>query len=370
MSSSLANPYRPFFFVGTIAAIVGTGVWIPHLFWELGPYPGRLHAQLMMGLFLMSFAMGFLMTALPRMTQSYPTQRYEFVVASLSLGILAALGFTDPSGKSFFLGIVLNATFLFFFAARRVLARKQNLPEIFPLVLWGLSSALLGATLCLLDENSIGERLLYLNFMLCLVLGVGMRLIPTILRLPARREKWKTWHFTLIGAALTSSVFFEIYGDDHIGSYLRAILVSLIAVRGWRLFDRGGSLQGLSIGLRIAAFSVLLGTWALALYPEYRLEALHVIYVMGFSLMTFLVATRVILAHGNYGVENEIKNLYIRLPLFLILLAGLTRVAAIFIPGSYERHLAYAAVSFVIGVSIWAKYFLPRVFENFGQLEK
>ncbi|MBS1984878.1 MAG: NnrS family protein [Bdellovibrionales bacterium] len=370
MSSNLENPYRPFFFVGTIAAIVGTGAWVANAWIPGAPYPGRFHAHMMMGLFLMSFAMGFLMTALPRMTQTFATRRYEFVFASLSLGLLATVGITDEGGKEFFGCILLNAGFLLFFAARRVLKRKNNLPEIFPLVLWGLISAVAGSVLSLLDFQPLGEKLFYLNFMLCLVLGVGMRLVPMLLRLDARPQKLGSLSFFFIGSLLTISLLAEELWYESWGSYLRAVTVSLVAVFGWRLFARSETNTGLTWGIRAAGFFTVAGTWGMAVFPAYRLEALHVIYVMGFSLMTFMVASRVILAHGNFGIENEARNLFIKIPIFFLILAGLTRVAAIFIPESYAQHLGYAALAFIIGVGVWAKYFLPRVFTNYGQLEK
>lgn len=363
-SSRLDNPYRPFFFVGILAAIVGTSVWITHaIVGSAHPYPGRFHAHLMMGLFLMSFAMGFLMTALPRMTSSFRTRRYEFAFAATSLAWLGTFGLSDPSERNFFWGILLNVGFLVFFATRRIRYRQKNLPEFFPLVFWALLSALAGAVFFLSGSRVLGEHLFYLNFMLCLVLGVGMRLIPMLLGLPARNPKSAWIHFAL-GALVTAAVFLEELVHPSLGTTLRAVLVTATAILGWRLLTRGARSSGLTWGLRSSALSVVAGVWGLAIYPEFRLEALHVIYVMGFSLMTLMVASRVILAHGNWGVENELKNIFIKLAVFFVLLAGVTRVAAVFVPASYDQHLAYASASFILGLGIWSRYFLVRLFGN------
>lgn len=307
------------------------------------------------------------MTALPRMTQTFPAHRYEFVVASLLLGILATVGMMSEDEKNFFGGILLNTGFLLFFAARRVLRRKNQLPEIFPLVLWGLSSAVVGSLLVLLDVQPLGERFFYLNFMLCLVMGVGMRLIPALMRLPVQQVKFGSGVFFSVGALIAISLVAEELWLFPWGAYLRALTVSFVAVFGWRIFARSPASSALGWGLRISGACVTLGTWALAVYPEFRLEALHIIYITGFSLMTFMVASRVILAHGNYGLQHEVGNFFIKGPIFFIILAGFTRVAAIFIPESYTEHLGYASAAFAIGVGLWAKYFLPRVFANYGQ---
>ncbi|MEZ4814310.1 MAG: NnrS family protein [Bdellovibrionota bacterium] len=106
MASSLQNPYKPFFFVGTISSMVGVLLWITYATIDGHPYPGRLHAHLMMGVFLMSFALGFLMTALPKLTQSFYTTQYEFIFSSLILGWLTTVAMFDSTEENFFIGII------------------------------------------------------------------------------------------------------------------------------------------------------------------------------------------------------------------------------------------------------------------------
>lgn len=370
MSSNLENPYKPFFLIGTLAAIVGTGAWVVNAWMPGVPYPGRFHAHIMMGLFLMSFAMGFLMTVLPRMTQTFNCTRREFVFAALFLGLLATFGLSDEGGRIFFSCVLLNVGFLLFFAIRRILQKKNDVPEVFPLVMWGLASAAIGAVLAMGEYQLLGEKLFYLNFMLCLVLGVGTKLMPMLLRLPPKKAILGKFSFFLIGAMMALSSFAEEVWYAPWGSFLRAITVSFVAVFGWRLFARNATSSGLTWGIRASGFFTAMGTWALAVFPEFRLEALHIIYVMGFSLMTFMVASRVILAHGNHGIQNEMGNIFIKVPVFFLILAGITRVAAIFVPEDYTNHLAYAAMSFIIGIGFWARYFLPRIMPNNVALSK
>ncbi len=369
MSKNLANPYRPFFFVGLLAAIVGVSVWISSALITNHPYPGRLHAHLMMGVFLLSYTLGFLMTALPRLTQTPTAHRYEFLCASLLMGWIVTVGIYDSTEKMFFVGTLLVSTFLFFFGIRRFLQTEVPIPNFFPMLFWGIFSVFLGSILVLLGQPIVGAALFYQNFMLCLVLGIGTFLIPRILGITQNPKIGSKWIFFLLGLLMTLSlVFYEIYGYSW-ASYLRAALATALVIFGWKITAKNERKNALGVGIRIATTSTLLGLWALAVTPQYRLEALHTIYITGFSLLTFMVASRVILSHGNYGLNAEERNPYIKTAIFFICLAALTRIAAVFIPESYEKHLAYASASFIIGATVWAKYFLPRIFENFGQLD-
>jgi len=369
MSKNLANPYRPFFFVGLFASLIGVSVWIATALIPSLPYPGRLHAHLMMGVFLLSYAIGFLMTALPRLTQTPTAHRYEFLSASLLMGWIVTVGIYDSTEKMFFVGTLATSIFIFFFGIRRFIRTEVPIPNFFPMLFWGIFSVFLGSILVLTGQPTIGTALFYQNFMLCLVLGIGTFLIPRILGIPQNPKIGNKWIFFILGLLLTLSlVLYEIY-DYSWAPYLRAVLATGLVIFGWKITAKNERKNAVGVGIKIATTSTLIGLWVLAVTPQYRLEALHTIYITGFSLLTFMVASRVILSHGNYGLSAEEKNPYIKAAIFFICLAALTRIAAVFIPESYEKHLAYASVSFIIGATIWAKYFLPRIFENFGQLD-
>jgi uncharacterized protein involved in response to NO len=103
----------------------------------------------------------------------------------------------------------------------------------------------------------------------------------------------------------------------------------------------------------VVAHSLSLGEWSIA--------GLHLLFIGGFSLLTLMVASRVILAHGSDGLSLEKQRLPYWLPGGLILLASLTRWLAPIAPSSYLRHLGYAAGCFIVGTVIWGVHFLPRL---------
>ncbi|MBP7843174.1 MAG: NnrS family protein [Proteobacteria bacterium] len=367
MASSLQNPYKPFFFVGTMSSMIGVLLWITYATIDGHPYPGRLHAHLMMGVFLMSFALGFLMTALPKLTQSFYTTQYEFIFSSLILGWLTTVAMLDSTEESFFIGIILLVLFLIYFASRRLKLGNFQFPNFFPLLFWGLFSALGGSLLFFTEKyRSAGEALFYQNFMLCLVLGIGTFLVPKVLAISTPSKIYSKLSYTVIGFILTASLFlYEVTGHT-IYSYVRAALTTFIILFSWKIFTKAESKTSLKLGIRVALTGIMIGLWVLAVLPQYRLEGLHSIYVLGFSLLSYLVASRVIIAHGNHGLALELNNKYIRTLVFFLVLAGLTRIAAAFIPNGYEKHLAYASASFTIGVLVWSKFFIPKTFTTYS----
>ena len=95
--------------------------------------------------------------------------------------------------------------------------------------------------------------------------------------------------------------------------------------------------------------------------PETGLHALHLAFISGFGLLTLLVASRVTLAHGGYDLSIEKRSRVFKWAGGWILAAALVRASAPLTAQAYFHHLAYAAACWIIGVGIWAAYFVPRM---------
>ncbi len=367
ISSILRNPYRPLFFLGTITAIIAAGLWIPYGFHFLDFYPGRMHAHLMMGVFLLSFASGFLMTAIPKMTGTFPSSKIELTIQLISLILATIFGLINEESNLFFMAMLLNLIVLLFFVGKRFWVKQNDLPDVFPFVLAGIFSGVFGCILWIAGFISIGHRLFYLNFVLCLVVGVGSKLIPALLRLNPGKPNSKKVSIVL-AAVLTLSCFVEDFEFWSLGPWARALAVVWVGIFYWRVFGKSNFVSGQTIGVRLSAFSVILGTILLAAFPDYRMEWVHLIYVSGFTLLTFMVASRVILAHGGFELRLEAKNWRISTAVGLILLAAATRAYAPFWPKGYERHLAYSAFCLVLAIIVWGGFFLPKLIvrDNFS----
>lgn len=359
MNSLIKNPYRLFFALGTVGLFAGVFVWlVTGVNSEL--YFGRMHAHYMMGIFLLSFVIGFLMTAIPRMSASSSATETEIIAQLIPMLSAAFWGVFENDERYFFLSLIISLLVLFRFCFSRIIKCRHVVPDVFPMVIIGLLSGFSGAVLSFIGHSDIGSRLFYLNFVLCLCVGVGSKLIPMLLRLnfmPSYRKE----EFWVVGILLTAACFIEIYLAENYGNLLRAGVITFVFFRYWRAWQLSAQSSSLSWGIRIAAVSMLAGTVGLWLFPDYRLEAIHLLYVSGFGLLTIMIASRVILAHGNHDLQLEFGNWYIKLPIGMIVFAAATRIAAAFIDGGYERHLAYAAFVFLTGCGLWSYFFIPKL---------
>jgi hypothetical protein len=89
------------------------------------------------------------------------------------------------------------------------------------------------------------------------------------------------------------------------------------------------------------------------------LSSLHVVFITGFSLLTFTVASRVVLGHSGQSEKFRASLWPVLVLCALISLAMLTRVTADWLPKVQMSHYAYAAVAWISGVLIWGAFILP-----------
>lgn len=353
------NPYTLFFSLGAIGLFMGLSVWIIYGFFSDDFYLGKMHAHYMVGIFLLSFVIGFLMTAIPRMSGAPGASQKELIFQLVPMLSASFWGVFESQEKLFFSSLVVALIVLFVFCFRRIVTAPHIVPDVFPFVIISLVAGLIGAILFIFDLPEIGGRLFYVNMILGLCVGVGARLIPMILGTGCARpygvkEMW------VIGFMLVGSSFIEIYASETYGNLFRFLLILVVFFRYWNVHRFTGFHSSVSWGVRIAAVSILFGTMGLWLVPHYRLEALHLLFVSGFGLLTLMVASRVILAHGNHNLSLEIKNLFLKIPIGLIVLASATRISAAFVQG-YQRHLGYAAFTFIVAGLVWSYFFIPKL---------
>src|SRR5262245_39168951 len=76
-SSWCREPFRIFFPVGVLLTWIGIGHWLFYATGLTATYSCLFHGLVQMQAFLMAFAVGFLLTALPRRTQTAPPSAAE-----------------------------------------------------------------------------------------------------------------------------------------------------------------------------------------------------------------------------------------------------------------------------------------------------
>lgn len=362
------EPYRIFFFIGTLSSIMGISVWIFFFSGLTETYPLLTHSNLMFFAFLLSFVAGFLLTAVPKMSQTKAATSHEMFCYSILAFLQLIFSFVTKPGWSYLIA-TLQFTFLIRFIFIRFFSRKQNPPSGFIYVPVGLVMGFTGSLFsflyyfCLPDNGfliTFSKLFIYQGFILNLIAGLGGRLIPTLSRTvgalspmePGRLNKAKNFIPMLI---LNFSLVAEGFGSIKIGNGLRFFVLLYIAINHFKIFAPKNPKNHLGLFLTVSSLFIVVPYLFISIFPAYKIHLLHLVYIGGFSLMTYLISVRVILAHGGHNLNYELKShsLWI-IPLFLII-ASLFRLSVGFAGSStfYSHAIIAASAFWIMGVLVW-----------------
>lgn len=371
--NSEVDAYRYFFPAGWLLGLWGVFLWV--LFpWGLVTYPGLSHPEIMMGGFFLCFVAGFLMTAAPKFTNTFGPSTFDHLTSGVLIGLLI---FAAAWYQPVFFYAVVTAVFIFLirYMLVRFINRKSNPPDSFVFLGFGLISGLLGALGMLAShvaeipfELRNFARALFLNaYIMCLVVGVGSRLIPALLGfapLPTEKTIFSSPRkslFIVLGALFIASYALEVFANERGGYLLRSLVLTYIFIVLWQIHRLPARKAAQTFGLWASGWFVLLGHWTVVFFVNYRIHILHVILVSGLALMTLMIAIRVGLSHGKHDMSLEKNSKALIVGGGLVALAGLTRLSAGFTPAIYQSHLLYAAITWMLGLIIWGIIFLPRI---------
>jgi uncharacterized protein involved in response to NO len=376
----LAEPFRLFFPVGVLIGIAGVSLW-PLFFTGIHKfYPGVMHARLMTQGFMGAFVIGFLGTAGPRLTGTPHFSRSEFWTFLTLLAAIVGLHI----GQRYFIGDLLFLALLLLFAGRmgwRFSRRTDLPPPSFALVAFGFLNAIIGTVLLLVSAMGngfpggahLGSLLLNQGFVLYLVLGIGGFLLPRFLILPAKPELPDTPELSApwmrralfaagIGAALLASFVIEAFtAAPRVAGVVR--LVATAVFLGAEIPAHLSAAPPVTItrNLRLALVLLVLGLLLPVLWPWQRLAGLHLVFIGGFTLITFTVATRVVLGHSGQGHLFAQPLPFLRSAAALLLIAAVLRVIGDFLPAARGTLLNLASYFWMLAAAIWSWRVLPKV---------
>ncbi len=370
------EPFRIFFPLAVLLGWIGVGHWLLYATGITTTYSGFLHGQVMTQAFMMALAVGFLLTALPRRTQSPPPSALEITIALLALGTITA---AVLAGRWALAQLAYAGLFLLLlqFAVRRFLGHGagRRPPASFVLVPIGVAQGLGGALAIIVATRpgapswalGLGRLLVEQGVFLSLAIGIGSLVLPLMAGEPppadlgaSPRERRKLVAYAALGLALVGSMLLETAGWVRLGPIVRAVVVTAGLVLGGgaaRLPRKSGLHRRL---VWLAVWLMPVGLLGAGLAPDLRVAALHVLFIGGFSLMGFGVATHVSLAHLDLddlalGRPPAVAALGV-----LLLLAMLARVGADFTP-SYFDHLGWASALWLGGATVWLGFIGPKL---------
>lgn len=375
----IAEPFRVFFPVATLVGIAGVTLWPLHFGGWFDTYPGTIHARLMTHGFFLGFIAGFLGTALPRLLGVgglgaswllvwlgvHLSMTAAYLAGQVAVGDLAAL--------------VLLCSMLLFVLLH--LPRRTDLPPP-GFVLAGLGllcgTAGVGMSLAGFDPEiqffpvQLQRLLSYQGLVLLPVLGVGGFILPRFFGLPSADDlpesrtpsaSWVGRAWLAAGAGLLIIVSFILEA----GGLVRSAYVVRFLVAGawlWRQVPWHRQLSpGVTVSrvLKTGLSLVWIGLGAVAFLPAWKVGLLHIVFVGGLAVVTFVVATRVVYGHGGSPHRLLQRNRWLWVAWGLMILGMASRVSGDFMPRIMESHYLYGAWCWIAGVLVWAAYVLPRV---------
>jgi hypothetical protein len=208
-------------------------------------------------------------------------------------------------------------------------------------------------------------------FVYLLVLGVGGFLLPRFLQitgvppLDEERKASPAWlrralFAFAIGAAFLASYWFQVGRGEVKGAILTRAAATLLYLVFMIPVHRG---RGWSRAVPQAAVVSLLALVCGVLFPWWaegqRIAGLHIVFLAGFSVITFTVATRVVLGHsGNEQLfHSALPSL--RITTALLVIGAVLRAWGDF---SVERSAMLNGASYLwmIAAVVWGCAILPK----------
>jgi uncharacterized protein involved in response to NO len=380
-------PYQIFFPIGVALGLIGVGYWPMYAFHIIETVPSVRHMDIQIHGFLFAFVVGFLMTALPRFSGTWSARAWEIIAALVVLlaGNLATLLGGLEAGRILFL---LNLGLLLRFAIARFRKRKGNPPEEFVFVAVGILLGVTGAVfrgLSIMAPYSFldlpGRRLLTEGMMTAFVFGIGGKLAPlffgfvkfgpvplTTMGVPKVSPRQKA--LAAVALLFAASFGIEYFYSPAIAIWLRALISTLLFAWVFRLY-RLPETRGVIIWfLWISLWWAFLSGWGTVFHPQYRTPVLHILFIGGFGVLILCIATRVILAHGNYPMEIEKRSPSLLIGSIFVLTAMVLRAVSDLFPEHYFQLLGSAGLLWIIGLLVWGIAFSRLALSHPGSVSE
>ena len=369
------EPFRVFFPLGVVLGWVGISQWLLYAAGISSSYSCQLHGLIQVQAFLMAFAVGFLLTALPRRTQGPPPTTMEMAGAALTL-ITVPVAMIARYRAVAQLAYASLFALLLQFAIRRFVGRVagRRPPAAFVLIPIGILHGLAGAGLIAAAPAlhgrpwavRLGPLLVEQGVFLCFTVGVGSLILPLMSGAPPPADlDWspgeyaKALAYAGVGLSFFTTFVLESAGWSRSAPLLRAAVDALgYAIGG---AARWPGKPGLHRQLAwVSIWMMPLGLAASGLLPDYRVPALHILFIGGFGLLTFAVATHVSLSH------LDLQELALGRPPAVVVLAvsfalALAARLAADASHSYFDHLGWAAGCWLFGSAVWLAFIGPRL---------
>jgi len=314
------------------------------------------------------FIGGFLMTAVPKFSQTESAKLSEILM--LLLVTIAGLIFAYQENEQLvFISSSLQPLVLLIFLFRRIFKRKQNPPYSFVFIFVGLFLWMLSGLGSAFIDPETFKHLHYEGAISAIILGVGSRLIPGILGhveiVKLQKQKYeqlipiiKTVPLTF--AALIMIFIISYFIGGMTGDMVRGGVVAIIGMMYWKLYSSPKDKTALTWSIWTASWLIVLSFILKALWQDGMIHVTHSFFINGIVLLSLLIGTRVLQSHGPQDKTLEDSKVLYVVTGFVVFAAA-TRVSAYLLPKVYLTHLSYSALMLVLAVAIWSIKYLRYI---------
>src|SRR3989338_1905032 len=367
------EPYRLFFPIGIGMWVFGASHWLLYALGIIPNYSGSFHSAVQIQLYMSSFVVGFLTTAVPRFSATFTAESFEVTAfLALILAIFAGVVSGHPLlAHGFFMALVVG---LLVFVARRFLKRNIQYPPV--QFIWIPVAALhgvCGSALMILAQKGVlgvnfmasAKPMLNQGFMLSLVLGIGGFLGPRIMgsrefpnpesiraSIPAFRSRQAVIQ-GVAGLIFFSSFWLEGLDFKTAAYALRAAAATYILLQSHALILRPKTPGVFSRLVWMSFWFIVAGLWLALFFPKHLVSALHLVFIGGFSLITFAVSTMVVYSHSGQGEKLQRSPWILKLVMVLVPLALFFRLTAALTTEHYFTGLGIAAFLWIVAGVSW-----------------
>lgn len=379
----IEEPFRIFFPLSVLFGLFGVGHWLLYGTGMLANYSVYLHSSIQTRLFLTYFVIGFLMTAVPRLSGTHTATVTE-ILRTLFLGLLTFLFIFRQSWVLAELGYtLLLIEFLVFLMGRFIISNGPYYPSEFVWIPVGVLFGITGSLLSLVGRvgqspawaATLGKPLAEQGLILSITIGVGCFLGPRLLgfseilnKRNLRETAQKQTKISLLllhlaaAGVLLGSFILEGQGRIRAAYLLRAAVVSAEFLGTAYIHHAPASKTLFSRLVWLAFWMIVLGHWLVGIFPAHRTVLLHIVFIGGYSLMVFAIGSMVALSHVGKG-DLLVKPLVFFQIVFVGTLGALAlRIFAMTHPESYYQILVFAALLWLFVAVVWLFYLLPKLY--------
>jgi uncharacterized protein involved in response to NO len=114
------------------------------------------------------------------------------------------------------------------------------------------------------------------------------------------------------------------------------------------------------LAAQLAILALIAGLLFPLFWPAQRIAGLHIVFLGGFSLITFTVATRVVLGHSGHEELFEARLPSLQITTVLLLSGAVLRAVGDFSPAR-PHWLSHASYLWMLAAGVWGFSILPKV---------